>query len=309
MPEEDSRAFTEIAIGIRASWHVFNHAPSPQPGSAFAQTHELYPFEPLAERAQAYVRASLEHLIWWADWVAPLKFHPEQETSFSLRPAYTLGRAGLESAAQAVWMLDTTSPLECVRRHICLMRWDLQEHRKSKLDQADKDIIKAREDELVQRVSEVFSEAEVRAPGGYLAIIRAAAESPDLVLEADDAERLWRAASGVAHGMYWPTRDLQRAAVAEDADGTPTGREILVPDTKAMAELVEAAFRTAQIAGLRYADYCGADLVELHKNAMADIAHALPLREGVDPAWKDLMADGLASRLAEMVAAESEAKK
>ena len=301
VPEEDSRVFTEIAIGVRTSWHVFNHAPTPAPGSAFAQTHELYPFEPLAERAREYVRAALEHLIWWADWVAPLKFHPEQETNFSLRPAYTLGRAGLESAAQAVWMLETTSPLECIRRHICLMRWDLQEHRKSKLDQTEKDVIKAREAELVHRVSAVFSDEEVRAPDGYLSVIRAAAETAQLSLEPNETERLWRAASGVAHGKYWPTRDLQRAAIAENPDGSPTDREMLVPDTKVMAELVSAAFRMTQFGALRYADYCGADLVELHQRAMADIAQALPLREGVDPAWKDLMSVGLAARLAEMV--------
>lgn len=305
VPEEDSRAFTEIAIGVRASWHVFNHSPAPVSGSPFAQVHDLYPFELLADRAQAYVRAALEHLMWWADWVAPLKFHPEQVTNFSLRPAYTLGRAGLESAAQAVWMLDTTSPQECIRRHICLMRWDLQEHRKSKLDQAGKDVVKSREDDLIHRVSEVFSEEDVQAPKGYLAVIRAAAECRDVTLEPNDAERLWRAASGVAHGMYWPTRDLQRPAVAENPDGSSTGREILVPDTKAMGKLVDAAFRMTQLAVLRYAEYCGADLVALHQDAMSDIAHSLPIREGVDPAWKSLVGAGLASRLAEMVAAES----
>lgn len=304
VPEEDSRAFTEIAIGVRTTWHVFNHCPHPVPGSAFAQTHELYPFEPLAERAQAYVRAALEHLVWWADWVAPLKFHPEQEVNFSLRPAYTLGRAGLESAAQAVWMLETTSPLECIRRHICLMRWDLQEHRKSKLEQAAKDVIKVREADLVHRVSEVFSDDEVRAPDGYLAVIRAAAGSAQLELQPDDTERLWRAASGVAHGKYWPTQDLQRPAFAENPDGTPTDRAIFIPDTKAMAELVNSAFRMTQFAALRYADYCGANLVTLHEDALNDVAEALPLREGVDPAWKDLMFAGLTARLEEMAAAE-----
>lgn len=52
VPEEDSRAFTEIAIGVRASWHVFNHSPAPVSGSPFAQVHDLYPFELLADRAQ-----------------------------------------------------------------------------------------------------------------------------------------------------------------------------------------------------------------------------------------------------------------
>jgi hypothetical protein len=139
-----------------------------------------------------------------------------------------------------------------------------------------------------------------------LAVIRAAAETPELDLEPNDTERLWRAASGVAHGKYWPTRDLQRIAIAENPDGSPNGREILIPDTKAMAELMQAAFRMTQFAALRYADYCGADLVELHQQAMADIAEAIPLREGVDPAWREFVSAGLAARLAEMVEVSSQ---
>lgn len=300
VPDEDSRAFTEIAIGVRTNWAVFNDCPPPVPKSAFAQTREIYPFEPLDERVGAYVRAALEHLVWWADWAAPLKFHPEHEVNFSLRPAYTLGRAALESAAQAVWMLDTDSPVECIRRHICLMRWDLQEHRKSKSDQAEKDAIKAREADLVHRVSEVFTEGKIAAPSTFLTVIRAAASASDLSLEPEDAEYLWRAASGVAHGKYWPTQDLQRTTYAENADGTLTNREILVPDTKVMVELVEAAYRMTQFGVLRYADFCGADLAALHRSALLAVSEALPLREGVDPAWKELMMAGMADRLAEI---------
>jgi hypothetical protein len=94
VPEVDSRSFTEIAIGIRTSWHIFSNTGAPTATSNFSQTHTIYPYEPLAGRAAGYVQAALEHLIMFADWVAPLKFHPEQETNFSLRPAYTLGRAG-----------------------------------------------------------------------------------------------------------------------------------------------------------------------------------------------------------------------
>ena len=299
VPDEDSRAFTEIAIGVRANWAVFNDCPPPVSGSPFAEAREIYPFEPLDERVRAYVRAALEHLMWWADWVAPLKFHPEQEVNFSLRPAYTLGRAALESAAQAVWMLDTDRPVECIRRHICLMRWDLQEHRKSKSDQVEKDTIKAREADLVHRVSEVFTEDQIAAPTTFLTVIRTAASASDLSLEPDDAEYLWRAASGVAHGKYWPTQDLQRTAYAENADGTLTDREILVPDTKVMVELVEAAYRMTQFGVLRYANFCGADVATLYQTALLAVSGALPLREGVDPAWRELILSGRADRLAE----------
>jgi hypothetical protein len=41
----------------------------------------------------------------------------------------------MEASAQAVWLMDTLDP--CVVHtppSVALMRWDLQEHRKSKLD-------------------------------------------------------------------------------------------------------------------------------------------------------------------------------
>lgn len=297
VPEGDSQRFTEIAIGVRAAALAFEYAPRPQLGSAFAQTEELYPFESLADRAREYVRAALEHLLWWADWVAPLKFHPEQETTFTLRPAYTLGRASLESAAQAVWMLESPTPRECIRRHVCLMRWDLQEHRKSKLAAKDKEVIKQREAELVERVGGVFTDGDVRAPDGYLAVIRAAAATTGISLQPDDAERLWRAASGVAHGKFWPIADLQRTTETEGPDGLPTGGEIVVPDTTAMADLVGAAYRMTQFAVLRFADYCGGDLVEIYARAIADVAKALPIREGVSPVWTEGLSAEVRSHL------------
>jgi hypothetical protein len=55
--------------------------------------------------------------------------------------AYTLARAATEASARAVRLTDTRGPVECVRRHLSLMRWDLQEHRKSKLDPGQKEVI------------------------------------------------------------------------------------------------------------------------------------------------------------------------
>jgi hypothetical protein len=123
---------------------------------------------------RAYLMAAIEHMLTWADLTAPLKFHDEQVTNVRLRPAYTLARATIEASAQAVWLMDTLDPIECIRRHLSLMRWDLQEHRKSKLDQAEKDIIKAREAELLRRVSQVFKPDDIKPPNTYLDVIRSA---------------------------------------------------------------------------------------------------------------------------------------
>lgn len=90
---EASRAFTEIAQGTRLCWRMFSSCGGPAPKSNFDQADAIYPFERVSDRAHHYVSAALEHLLMWADFAAPLKFHPEQTTTFTLRPRWLwLGR-------------------------------------------------------------------------------------------------------------------------------------------------------------------------------------------------------------------------
>lgn len=154
----------------------------PLTGSNFAQVNDLYPFEKVSDRARHYVSAALEHLIMWADFAAPFRFHPEQTTTFTMRPTYALARAALESAAQAVWLMDTTDPSECVRRHLRLIRWDLAEHRKSRMDVEGKDRVRRRDTELIERVVNVFTEDEIQPPRNYLDVIRWACRPDDSTL-------------------------------------------------------------------------------------------------------------------------------
>jgi hypothetical protein len=279
--EEAVRGWVEVAHGSRILQHCLRDAGDPLPGSPFAQVSGLYPFEKVSDRARAYLMAAIEHLIFWADLQAPLKFHPEQSTEVTLRPSYTLARASLESAAQAVWLMDTTDPMECIRRHICLMRWDLQELRKSKLDIAEKAKAKVLEEDLVHRVSEVFGDAQVRAPQGYLDVIRSACAADGLTLEPDDAERIWRAASGAAHGKYWPTLELQQVIPGEEYEPGQF-RSVRIPNVDGITEVLRAAHAMAQVGVLRFLDYSGIDIAASIANAHEWVGEVIPLKEGVD---------------------------
>lgn len=160
------------------------------------------------------------------------------------------------------------------------MRWDLQELRKSKLDATEKATAKALEDDLVRRVSGVFTEQQVRVPSGYLEIIRLACNAKGLTLGADDGERLWRAASGVAHGKYWPTQDLQRfVSVNEAASGR--GLLVQVPDIAGITEVLEAAQAMTQIGVLRFLDYSGIDVEAAILGARNWVTDVIPLKDGV----------------------------
>lgn len=241
----------------------------------------LYPFEKVSDRAQHYVSAALEHLTMWADYAAPLKFHPETVTVFTMRPAFALARAAMESASQAVWLMDTTDPIECAKRHLRLIRWDLEEHRKSRLDSEGKQKVRDRDIELVDRVKNYLSEDEIRPPNGYLWVIREACRPTDLALDKDEAERLWRAASGAAHGMYWTNLELTQVEVGEEYEPGHF-RTFTLPDADAMVEVLRAAHTITQYAALKYLDYAGADVSALTGPAQKWLAENMTLKPGAN---------------------------
>jgi hypothetical protein len=71
VPQEHSRAFTEVAHGSRILWHVLTHTDDPAAKSNFARVSDLYPYESVSDRTKAYLGAAFEHLVLWADYVAP----------------------------------------------------------------------------------------------------------------------------------------------------------------------------------------------------------------------------------------------
>ena len=173
--DANQQAWIAVAHLTRIDDRILTRIGDPAPGSNFARAAEFFPFEKVADRARAYLRAGLDHLLMWADYAAPLVFHDEQTISFTLRPTLTLARAAIEASAQAVWLMDTTDPIECIRRHISLMRWDLNEHWRSKIgNSTEQAAIELRRQELVRRVSQAFRSDEIKPPGGYEQVLMAA---------------------------------------------------------------------------------------------------------------------------------------
>lgn len=263
----------------------------PASGSNFNQVNELYPFEKVSDRARHYVSAALEHLTMWADFAAPFKFHPQQTTTFTMRPTMALARAALESSAQAVWLMDTRDPIECVRRHLRLIRWDIAEHRKSYLDPEGKKRVERRDHMLIERVQKVFTEDQIRPPNGYLWVIQQACRPDDLTLESAQAERLWRAMSGAAHGMYWTNLELTNVEVRDEYEPGHF-RTLTLPDPTALVEALEAGFRMTQYGTLKYLSHAGADIEALSIPAMRWLADNITLRPDADPATRSRLAAG-----------------
>lgn len=108
-----------------------------------------------------------------------------------------------------------------------------------------------REAALLTHVAEFFTEEELRPPNGYLDVLKSACDADGLDLDAASVERLWRAASGAAHGMYWPNLELQRLTVGDEYEpGHFRARSL--PDSAVMVDVIEAAYKMSRYAALKY---------------------------------------------------------
>lgn len=276
---ETSQAWVTIAHQARLYDMVLGSVSDPGPRSRFILIDSGYPYERASTWHRSYLKAALEHLLLWAEFVAPLKFHPEQETIHRLRPTYTLGRAALEASAQAVWLSGGATAQECARRHLRLIRWDYKEHAKSGTDPDAKQRVRAMDQRLLARVSEHVAEDELQPPS-LLEVLRSASE----VIEADpdDVEYVWRAASGAAHGKYWPSLVLQDVVPIEEYEPGQM-RTVSVPNPAGMTELLDLAQRMTAWGVLRHVDFCGLEIQPVLDEARRWLATVVPFREDADP--------------------------
>jgi len=273
-------AWVEVAHGARLAARVLRRIGDPLLGSPFDQVNARYRWEKASDWHRAYAGAALEHLLVWADLVAPLRFDPEHVVGHSLRPAYTLGRAAMEAASQAVWMTATTKVDECAWRHVALIVWDYDEQRKSIADLEGKARIAVQREAVVER-AQTLGVAAPLPKLNHLTVLQGAA--PAAGLDPGDVERMWRAASGAAHGRYWPTLALTDVAPVDEYEPGHY-RALVIPDPAGMTEVLRTAGTLSTLAVFRHADLCGADQDRLWSEATAWLTSVLPDESGRPPA-------------------------
>jgi hypothetical protein len=277
--EDNQKAWISVAHSTRINERILSRIGDPLPGSNFAKVAELFPFERVSDRARAYLRAGLDHLVMWADFAAPFKFHQDQVLNFTLRPTYTLSRAAIEASAQAVWLMDTRDPKECIRRHLSLMRWDLNEHHRSKKgDPSEQAMIDVRRRELVNRVSAVFQPEEHRAteglPAGHQGCLLGNWPGPGRRHRRAPMDRSQRCRTRKVLDQPRPADCPRRRGVR--ARPTPDCPD---PRPLAMTEVLEAANKITGYGVLRFADYSGVGIESFIDEAVAWLAQNIPLRD------------------------------
>lgn len=283
--ESVSRAWAEVANGARMTNHMLTSMPSLTAASNFAQIDAVYAYEKASDWHRAYLAAALEHLVVWADFAAPLRFHPEHEVTFTFRPAHTLGRAAMEAASQAVWMTAGGTAQECARRRLALIRWDYAEHRKSQADLTFKERIAQLDARLLDRASDVFDESDLRPPS-HLTVLRAAA--PVVGLDPDEVEEVWRAASGAAHGRNWASIALQHVVPLEEYEPGHL-KTLRVPDPGPMTDVLRIAEKMTTYGVLRHADFRQADIGRMIEQSRLWLSSVIPFRDDADAATVALL--------------------
>ena len=206
-------ALTELALRFRVESHLFHSIGDPNPQSPFAEANEIFHWEKASDWCGEYLSAALQSASMWADFHAPLSFDPQARVLIRPRPLQGLARSVLEAASQAVWVMTAESGSDLAQRHLRLMHSDFLEQRKAYRLQGERiDAAQRQLDTFKERLGRsAVDTAEVLKDINYLTMIRAAADALNALgkhVDADEAEYVWRLASGSTHGKRWATFEL-----------------------------------------------------------------------------------------------------
>lgn len=253
-----SRTWTEIAIRVRLSDSMLRDAGDPLSASHIQQDDNAYPYEKLSAWVLSYLRASVDHLLVWANIVQPLQVFDGQVSFTITRPFFTLARAGLEAAAQASWVLSPRSSPERVNRHIRILYSDIENARKAYAQAGQKESEKAAADRI-ERIKERYIGNVSQAPN-LVDMVKHSAKSMEWgsrpVTTPDALEFDWRAMSAAAHGKQWWMDSAHHIQIGEEYE-PGYFRVLLTPDPTAITKVVGLAADLAFSATIRYVQGLG----------------------------------------------------
>lgn len=289
IPRSVVEDWVAVSHTARIMHDVLGQVGDPLPGSNFEWVNELYPPERASDWSRGYLVASIEHMVMWADHIAPLKFAADAVVTNSLRPVQTLARAAIESASQAVWVMAGGNAFECARRHLRLVLHDLDEQSKAAIAKEDKQRFRDARATLVRRLGDHIPEKLLLNAPTYIEMLKKAVaevvargNTNPLLVDPAQVERLWRAAAGSAHGKRWPTYELQTVIVGEEF--TPGHhRTTMIPDPDAITHILNLANELLRYGVLRFADHCGYEpaLAEMLHDATARLWEQIPKRRDI----------------------------
>ncbi|WP_142239685.1 hypothetical protein [Mycobacterium sp. ST-F2] len=239
LSQDRQREWLSLACTARASELVLKRVIGPKPGSWLDVIDRIYEKEKASVWTRSYLRAAAEHLSFWSDRIAPHAIVPGPANRILLRPYLLLGRAALESAAHALWVLAAPqSTDEWVTRFVQLMVGDFKLHRKALVAGG---LDTARIDERIRaHNARIDGMSSLKPPGmpRYLDLVRHAATATE-----SDENRwayLWNAAAGAGHGQNW--FGVEGYILLDKAEYEPGHyRTVSVPNPSFVTETIGAA--------------------------------------------------------------------
>lgn len=277
LPGEHRQRWTECTYTARSCALTLERVVDPKPGTALTEADSFYEWEKASIWVRNYLCAAAEHLCLWADVTAPYKLHPEAVNEVRPRPSLLLARAGLEASAHALWLVEASTPIECVQRHIRLMHRDFTYHRAALvaggLDTAH---IDERIEKLETRCANLLIPAAPRdKPPGYEKLVRLAA-----VATSHNEDRwayMWNAASGAGHGQNWfGIEGFELVAGNEYEPGY--FRTTALPDVDLISDMLDAACSTLQWGTLKWL-LLGGHSPDVISTAARDVFERMPKTE------------------------------
>lgn len=278
VPEEEFLEWVVAAHTARLARYVLDRVGDPRPGSELSVDDAAYRWEKCTAWLRSYLMAASDHLLLWADIIAPQQVFPGQTVQNPPRPFYTLARAGLESAAQAVWVLEQDNWEERVHRHLRLLYHDFRQLALA---------FEAQGDDRAQAVRERMSEVETRLPKAcsftsiakgepkYSTMVRECA--PAIDMQPNELETIWRGASAAAHGKNWFHHVGYHSQLGEEYE-PGYFRMTLRPNPAEITRAAGAAVAMLTREVDKFADRCGYDRVRLRQEAFAELRNRTPMK-------------------------------
>ncbi|WP_156528131.1 hypothetical protein [Gordonia sp. 852002-50395_SCH5434458] len=275
LTEEHQLRWAAVTYQVRMCELALVGAADPKPGSLLAAADAAYTWEKASGWARTYLTSGIEHMLMWCDQVAPYDFDGERVNHVRFMTYLLIGRAGLESTAHALWLLEVDGdPMECTRRLIRLMLKDFGYHKKAQeVRGGSVEKIEQRIADTNQRAADLgLVEPKVTLPG-YEGLVKAAAEASGE--DASEWSYLWNAASGAAHGQNWFSMVGYDIELGEEYEPGHF-RSTRIPDAVYITELMEAAGHAVQWATFRWLDLAGYDAPTRLQESMVAVHERMP---------------------------------
>lgn len=277
VPEDEHRKWVAAAHTARLARYALDQIVDPKPSSDLAGDDAGYAWEKCSAWMRSYLAASSDHLLLWANVVAPQQVFDGQFVQNPPRPYYTLARAGLESAAQAVWVLEESKSTERVHRHLRLLYEDFRQLALAFEASGDNraTVVRERMNNVETRLPATYSFDSVKkgAPK-YSTMVRECA--PAIKMQPSDLEVTWRGASAAAHGKNWFQNIGYRSQVGEEYE-PGYFRVSLQPDPVEITKAVEAAAAMLMRGVVQFVNRCGHNPAHPLQQAMIQLQSETPV--------------------------------